>query len=108
MASWKKIIVSGSDAELNALSLTGLSAGSETRALMVNGSGVVETRTLQANAFTNTTIGTTTNSLTDGNGITDFTFNGSAGATVSLDLDGSTLSVGASGVKVAEAGMTEI
>jgi hypothetical protein len=46
------------------------------------------------------------NSLTDGNGIADFTFNGSAGATVAVEADGSTLSVGASGVKVADAGIT--
>ena len=48
------------------------------------------------------------NSLTDGNGITDFTFNGSAAATVSVQADGSTLTVGASGVKVSETGITAI
>jgi hypothetical protein len=46
------------------------------------------------------------NSLTDGNGIADFTFNGSAGASVAVQADGSTLTVGASGVKVADAGIT--
>ena len=50
--------------------------------------------------------GTTPNSLTDGNGIADFTFNGSAAQTVSVEADGSTLSVGAGGVKVADAGIT--
>ena len=46
------------------------------------------------------------NSLVDGNGIVDFTFDGSAGATVTVEADGSTLSVGASGVKVADNGIT--
>ena len=46
------------------------------------------------------------NSLTDGNGIADFTFNGSSGASVAVEADGSTLSVGASGVKVADGGIT--
>jgi hypothetical protein len=106
MASWKKIIVSGSDAELNALSLSGLSnQGSEFTAVMINGSGVVGTRELQANAFTSTTIGTTTNALTDGNGIADFTFNGSGAASVALDLDGTTLTVGSSGVKITDGGV---
>ena len=44
--------------------------------------------------------------LTDGNGIADFTYDGSSTATVALDLDGSTLSVGASGVKIADNGVT--
>jgi len=86
MASWKKIIVSGSDAELNALSLSGLSnQGSEATAVMINGSGVVGTRELASNAFTSTTIGTTTNALTDGTGIADFTFNGSGAVSISTD-----------------------
>ena len=53
-----------------------------------------------------TGIGTTTNALTDGNGIADFTFNGSAATSVAVEADGSTLSVGAGGVKVADAGIT--
>ena len=86
MASWKKIIVSGSDAELNALSLSGLSnQGSEATSVMINGSGVVGTRELGSNAFTSTTIGTTTNALTDGTGIADFTFNGSGAVSISTD-----------------------
>ena len=44
--------------------------------------------------------------LTDGNGIADFTYDGSATATVAVEADGSTLSVGGSGVKVADAGIT--
>ena len=45
--------------------------------------------------------------LQDGNGIVDFTFDGSAAKTVTLDLNGSTLNLGSSGVKVADAGITE-
>tara|TARA_R110000824_G_scaffold364559_1_gene552941 strand:+ start:7681 stop:9009 length:1329 start_codon:yes stop_codon:yes gene_type:complete len=51
-------------------------------------------------------LGGNLSSLTDGNGIVDFTYNGSSTATVTIDLDGSTLAVGAAGVKVADAGIT--
>ena len=95
MASWKKIIVSGSDAELNALSLSGLSnQGSEATAVMINGSGVVGTRELASNAFTSTTIGTTTNNLTVDNSTLQLnsgtTFNGSAARTISVKGTGIT------------------
>ena len=58
---------------------------SEATSLMINGSGVVGTRELGSNAFTSTTIGTTTNALTDGTGIADFSFDGSGTATISTD-----------------------
>ena len=45
--------------------------------------------------------------LTDGNGIADFTYDGSDTATITVEADGSTLSVGSGGVKVADAGITE-
>lgn len=45
--------------------------------------------------------------LTDGNGIADFTYDGSSAATITVEADGSTLSVGSGGVKVANAGITE-
>ena len=51
-------------------------------------------------------VGTVGNSLTDGNGIADFTFDGSGGASVTVQADGSTLTVGANGVKVSDAGIT--
>jgi hypothetical protein len=50
---------------------------------------------------------TLNNDLTDGNGISDFTYNGSSAASVAVQADGSTLSVGSGGVKVADAGITE-
>jgi hypothetical protein len=46
-------------------------------------------------------------SLLLGNGLAGGTFDGSAAITASVNLDGATLSVGASGVKVADAGVTE-
>ena len=58
-------------------------------------------------SFSGSFVGTTDlPDLTDGNGIADFTYDGSSTATVALDLDGSTLSVGASGVKIADNGVT--
>ena len=43
--------------------------------------------------------------LVDGNGIVDFTYNGQSGATITVELDGSTLAVGASGLKVNTSGI---
>ena len=50
-------------------------------------------------------LGTNLDNLTDGNGIADFSYNGSGAATIALDLDGSTLSLSADGVKVANTGI---
>jgi len=47
-----------------------------------------------------------TNALTDGSGITDFSFDGSSAATVSVQVSGSTLEAGANGVRVADSGIT--
>tara|TARA_B110000285_G_scaffold231245_1_gene299532 strand:- start:547 stop:2181 length:1635 start_codon:yes stop_codon:yes gene_type:complete len=58
-------------------------------------------------ALTGVTADTLPNSITDGNGIADFTFNGSSAASVAVQIDGSTLAVSATGVKVADAGVTE-
>tara|TARA_A100001515_G_scaffold20141_1_gene14967 strand:- start:491 stop:2239 length:1749 start_codon:yes stop_codon:yes gene_type:complete len=86
MAEWKKVIVSGSNAHLN-----------EVTASKFKGDG---------SAITGVTATTLGNTIVDGNGIADFSFDASSGATVSIEADGSTLSVGASGVKVADAGIT--
>ena len=86
MASWKKILTSGSAVEASTLTLSGLSGASETTALMINSSNVVSTRALGSNAFTSTTIGTTTAALTSGPGLSgSFTFNGAAARTLSVD-----------------------
>ena len=50
-------------------------------------------------------LGANLDNLTDGNGIADFSYNGSGAATIAIDLDGSTLTVGASGLKVTGAGI---
>ena len=50
--------------------------------------------------------GTTPNSLTDGNGIADFTFDGSVAQSVAVEADGGTLTVGAGGVKISDAGVS--
>ena len=52
MPNWKKVIVSGSSAELTTLKLTGTSGqSSEATSLMINGSGVVGTEELGSNAL---------------------------------------------------------
>ncbi len=50
-------------------------------------------------------LGANLDNLTDGNGIADFTFNGSGAATISIDLDGSTLTSAANGLKITGAGV---
>ena len=87
MATWKKVIVSGSNAELKQVTASGGFSG--------DGSGL-----------TGISADSLANSLVDGNGIANFTFNGSAGATVALDLNGSTLNLASAGVKVADGGIT--
>ncbi len=82
MAEWKKVIVSGSKAHLN-----------EVTASKFTGDG---------SALTGVTATELGNSLIDGNGISDFTFDASAGVSVSVEADGSTIAVGASGIKVAD------
>ena len=81
MPNWKKLITSGSDSALNALTLSGAlttSAGvqftglstqnSETKSLMITTGGVVGYRTLGSNAFNSTTIPTNNNELDNGAG----------------------------------------
>lgn len=72
----------------------------------INASAAIAVSKLAASTISGVTLGGNLANLVDGNGIADFTYNGSAGATVTVEADGSTLSVGASGVKVADAGIT--
>ena len=105
MATWKKLVLSGSNiSQLNNDSgylistSTGVNLGGAfSGSFQGNGSGL-----------TNVAASSTAQSLTDGNGIADFTFNGSAPASVTVELDGSTLSLGSGGVKVAAAGITPV
>ena len=140
MATWKKVIVSGSSAVLAGLTLdtalsvanggTGLT-GSGTNNFFVgdgaaslttvgsNGTGTVVRSTSPTGitgmsatgsftgSFAGTFVGTSNlPDLVDGNGIVDFTYDGSTGATVTVEADGTTLAVGAGGVKVADGGIT--
>ena len=72
----------------------------------INSSAAIAVSKLAASTISGVTLGGTLANLVDGNGIVDFTYNGSAGATVTVEADGSTLSVGGSGVKVADNGIT--
>lgn len=127
MADWKKVIVSGSSAELAGLTLdtaltvanggTGLTATGNNSFLVGDGAASLTTvgsngtgtvvRTTGAtgltasgsfsgsfqgdgSGLTGITADTLANSIVDGNGIADFTFNGSAGATVTVEADSTT------------------
>ena len=101
--AWKKLVVSGSaisqlNNDSNYLIDGGTGAelsGSFSGSFQGDGSGLTGV------------VASNSNALTDGNGIADFSYDGSsAGVTVAVEADGSTLSVGASGVKVADAGIT--
>ena len=53
MPNWKKVIISGSNAELDTIKLTGLSTqGSENTTLVINSSGEVGTRENAASSCT--------------------------------------------------------
>ena len=75
----------------------------------ITNSGTVANTSLTGSftgSFAGAFVGTTDlPDLTDGNGIADFTYDGSSTATVAVQADGSTLTVGASGVKVSDAGI---
>ena len=118
MAEWKKVIVSGSQAELAGITGSLLTDGTLLGArdggavystgVTIDGQGHLDgvfSGSFEGDGSDLTGL-TLDNSLTDGNGIVDFTFDGSAAATVVVEADGSTLSVGADGVKVAAAGIT--
>ena len=128
MATWKKVIVSGSSANLANVQVDSLTNG---QVVIGGGSGNLTTTALNGTgnivATTNATnldhsgsfsgsfegdgsqltgiqADTLANSIVDGNGIVDFTFNGSAGASVAVQADSTTggdikpVSVGANGV----------
>ena len=66
MATWKKVIVSGSIAELNIVSASGGFHG-------------------DGSDLTGITADSVANSLTDGTGIADFTFDGSGAVSIATD-----------------------
>jgi len=98
------IMIGSTDISLGATgsSLTGLTN-------IVNSGQVADTKI--TGSFTGSFSGAFTGTsnlpdLTDGNGIADFTYDGSSAASIAVEVTGSTLSVGAGGVKVADAGIT--
>lgn len=104
MASWKKVIVSGSDiSQLNndanylltgdTLGAAGLS-GSFSGSFQGDGSNLTGV------------VGSISNALEDGNGIANFSYDGStSGVTVAVEVSGSSLEVGTGGVRVADGGV---
>ena len=102
MATWKKVIVSGSDIsqlnnDANYLAEGGSGAslsGSFSGSFQGDGSNLPGVVAQAANA------------LTDGNGVADFSYDGStSGVTVAVEADGGTLTVGVDGVKVSDLGI---
>ena len=102
MAVWKKVVVSGSaisqlnnDSNYLIQSQAGaILTGSFTGSFVGDGSGLSG---VIAEAGFN---------LVDGNGIADFSYNGSSQVSVAVELSGSTLTVGSSGVAVNAGGIT--
>ena len=72
----------------------------------INNSAAIAISKLAQSTISGKSLGTNLSDLTDGNGIADFSYNGGSGGVVAIDLDGSTLSVGASGLKIADDGVT--
>ena len=126
MATWKKVVVSGSTANLANLQVDGLGSGIVTgnsgnlTTTAINGSGNIVATVASGlthsgsfsgsfqgdgSSLTGITATSLSNSIVDGNGIADFTFNGTSGATISVELDGATLANGASGIKVNDGGV---
>jgi hypothetical protein len=101
MATWKKVVVSGSDiSQLNNDSnyliqgqASAILSGSFSGSFQGDGSnltGVVATAGFN---------------LTDGNGLNDFTYNGSSAVSISVQASGSSLNVDANGVGIAAGGV---
>ena len=71
----------------------------------VDNSAAIAVSKLAASTISGKALGTNLDNLTDGNGIADFSYNGSSAGTIAIDLDGSTLAVGASGLKISDGGV---
>ena len=67
--------------------------------------GSIANSKLSNSTISGVALGGTLAELSDGNGIADFSYTGTSAASVAVQADGSTLSVGASGVKVADGGV---
>jgi len=72
----------------------------------INASAAIAVSKLAASTISGVTLGSNLNALSAGNGISMTSFNGSAAVNdLTIDLDGSTLAVGAGGVKISDLGV---
>lgn len=71
----------------------------------VAGDAAIAISKLAASTISGKSLGTNLDNLTDGNGISDFTYNGSGAGVISIDLDGSSLALSADGIKIADDGV---
>ena len=102
MATWKKVHVDSANTTHGTITATlgdiSTASGAASYELVVSDGSSgdeneLKTRTFAfgSNAFNSTTIGTTTNALTDGAGIADFSYDGSTGSvTVAVDIASAT------------------
>lgn len=106
MASWKKVIVSGSQAHLAAVTASNLT---DDRLVYSDNGGILLSSNVQINNgghLVGQFSGSHEFALTDGNGIANFSYDGGAAASVAIDLSGSTLTVDSDGVAVNASGIT--
>ena len=92
--------------------------GSSGAGLTIVGTAGTDTITFDLSSIPNTSLanstisgkalGTNLDSLTDGNGIADFTYNGSGAAVVTVEAADNTISVASGGISVVEANLTGI
>ena len=71
----------------------------------VDNSAAIAISKLAASTISGKALGTNLDNLQDGNGIADFTYNGSSGVSIALDLNGSTLNLSADGIKISDGGV---
>ena len=67
--------------------------------------GSIANAKLANSTISGVALGGTLSALTDGNGIADFSYDGSGTATIAVQLDGATLTSGDSGLKVSNSGV---
>ena len=84
---------------------SGLTVGQIANAQISNSAGIAISK-LAASTISSKPLGTNLDSVTPGQGLTGTAYNGNGNQTFAVQVDGSTLSVGAGGVKVADGGVT--
>ena len=83
----------------------GLTVGQIANAQISNSAAIAISK-LAASTISSKPLGTNLDSVTPGQGLTGNAYNGNGNQTFAVQVDGSTLSVGAGGVKVADGGVT--